>query len=67
VCSSDLDKEKQVKWLKDAYWLSTQRKQEIMGEKADNSLPSYLIPTSLVPSDEIEINNAFNDYDQSQV
>jgi len=56
------DKEKQVKWLKDAYWISNQRKQEKMEEKTDNSLPSYLLPTSLVPSAEIEINNAFNAY-----
>jgi len=34
-----------------------------MGEKADESLPAYLLPTNLVPSDEIEINNAFNDYE----
>jgi len=61
------DKAKQADWLSKAYWISTQRKQEIMGEKADETLPKFLLPTSLVPSDEIDINNAFNDYEQSQV
>lgn len=57
------DRAKQADWLSKAYWISTQRKQEIMGEKADESLPKFLMPTNLVPSDEIEINNAFNDYE----
>ena len=41
------NKQEQVTWLKDAYWVSTQEKQRIMGIEADDTLPAYFIPSML--------------------
>jgi len=48
------DKAQQVAMLKDAYWIKTQRKQEIMGEEVDESLDPYYIPSGLIGSQEIK-------------
>ena len=40
-----------VAWLKDAYWIKTNRKQEIMGEEPDSEMDMYLIPSNLMPLD----------------
>ena len=41
------NKQEQVAWLKDAWWLTSQRKQAIMGEAVDDTLPAYFIPSML--------------------
>ena len=58
------DKEKQAKWLKEAYWISTQDKQREMGVEVDDSLPKYYIPAGLVDSEDLgAIPNEFNDFE----
>jgi HK97 family phage portal protein len=42
------NKKEQAEWLALAWWIPTQRKQEIMGETPDPALPRYLVPASLV-------------------
>ena len=37
-----------VAWLKDAWWLTIQRRQELCGETPDPLLPRYLVPMGLV-------------------
>lgn len=59
------DKKEMVEWLSKAYWISTQRKQELMGEKAEPSLDPYYIPSNLIPSDEAAstVRNEFGDFE----
>jgi HK97 family phage portal protein len=40
------NKKEQAEWLNQAWWVSTQRKQEIMGEEIDPTLPTYFIPST---------------------
>jgi HK97 family phage portal protein len=37
-----------VSWLKDAHWITNQRKQEMCGETPDPKLPKYWVPIGLV-------------------
>jgi len=48
------DRAELVNSLKDAYWIKTQRKQEIMGEEVDESLDAYFIPQNLIGSQELK-------------
>lgn len=43
------DKAKMVEWLSKAWWIKGNRKQEIMGEKADPELDDYFIPAGVMP------------------
>lgn len=48
------DKAKLAEWLNKAYWIKTQRKQELMDEEIDESLDPYFIPQGLIGSQEIK-------------
>ncbi|WP_175471074.1 phage portal protein [Hymenobacter psychrophilus] len=47
------DKKDQVAMLKDAYWITTQEKQRIMGVEVDDSLPKYLFPAGLLTAEQL--------------
>lgn len=61
------DKAEMVKWMKDAWWMSTKEKQQKLGVNVDESLPQYLVPQNLVDfSDSIEdvIDNSQKRYNE---
>ncbi|TGE05581.1 phage portal protein [Hymenobacter fodinae] len=65
VAELQADKAALVAWLKDAYWVSTQEKQEMVGAKVDNTLPKYYIPAGLEASDALpegEKSRRFEEY-----
>lgn len=47
------DKSQQVEWMSKAYWITTQRKQELMGEEVDETLPKYMIPMGLMTQEDM--------------
>lgn len=49
------DRQSQVEWLSKAYWISTQRKQEIMNEEIDDSLPKYIIPSGMQTAEDLSL------------
>lgn len=60
------DLKEKSEWVSKCWWMGTKWKTEQMGGEYDGTLAPYYIPTNLIPSDEVDINNAFNDYQQSQ-
>jgi hypothetical protein len=59
------NRQEAAEWLNKAWWISTQRKQEIMGEEIDEELDRYYMPMNLIStnySDEIDTEEALKQY-----